>query len=176
MTLSPQPTTFSSSNNAPDAAQMAFMQKMMILNNKSRGGINWFFWIAGLSILNSIIFALGANLTFTVGLGMTQLVDGFIHAGTQGSGQNAWVIIVIGVMVNLFIAGIFALFGFLGRKRNRGAIIAGLVLYLIDAILVLVFKDYFGFLFHGLAVYGIITGLRAMNQLQKLEKTGFVPS
>ena len=38
-------------------------------------GANWFYWIAGLSVVNSIMFIAGANFQFVVGLGVTQIIN-----------------------------------------------------------------------------------------------------
>ncbi len=52
-----------------------------------RSGANWFIWIAGLSLVNSVLFAVGSNWAFFLGLGATQFVDAFgkeIITGTTG--------------------------------------------------------------------------------------------
>ena len=39
-------------------------------------GANWFYWIAGLSLVNTILLYTGSEWVFVVGLGVTQLIDG----------------------------------------------------------------------------------------------------
>ena len=41
-----------------------------------RKGASWFYWIAGASVVNTIIFLFGGNLNFIVGLGVTQVING----------------------------------------------------------------------------------------------------
>jgi len=155
----------------PDTAQLALIQKKLNLDNRFRNGMNWFYWIAGLSILNSIIYMAGSSVSFVVGLGATQVVDGFTSAMANDLVQDALVIHAFGFAIDVFIAGLFILFGFLGRKHQRWAMITGLVLYVLDGIFLAVVGDIFSVIFHGLALYGIWMGMQALSQLEKLEST-----
>src|SRR5688572_28411552 len=47
------------------------------LEMRLKSGASWFYWIAGLSIINSIAALSGAGWGFIVGLGVTQIVDEF---------------------------------------------------------------------------------------------------
>src|SRR5207245_2159091 len=50
-----------------------------------KSGANWFVWIAGLSVVNSIVGMSGGHLHFIFGLGITQIVDALAHqAGSAG--------------------------------------------------------------------------------------------
>lgn len=160
----------------PDPAQLALIQKKLALENKFKSGVNWFYSIAGFSILNSLLSALGQNIAFVVGLGATQLVDAFAYVLVDDLGSDFKYLKTIGYVINLLIAGIFVLMGKLAKKRRRGAIITGMVLYALDAILLILFKDFLGLIFHGLALFGIWGGLKALNLLEELEKDPSVPS
>jgi hypothetical protein len=155
---------------AADAAQLAAMQTRMVLNSRMRAGIGWFFWIAGLSIVNTISYLSGAKFAFVVGLGATQFVDGLMAGISTQLVQSATLVRAIGVGIDLVIAGVFVLFGYLGRKRNRGMIVAGMVLYVADAILLAVFKDFMSVVFHAIALAAIWGGLKALDQLEALER------
>ena len=48
-------------SNSEDVAQITIARKMLALENQIKGGTSWFFWIAGLSILNTIIFLQAAQ-------------------------------------------------------------------------------------------------------------------
>lgn len=141
------------------------------LEKQAHSGSDWFFWIAGLSLINSVMYALGQNVTFVVGLGATQVVDGVAGLLIEdiGPGGGKGIILVIAVVLDLFIAGIFLLGGVLGRRRIRWAMIAGMVLYLLDGLILLVAQDYLGVLFHLVALAGLFSGLQAMGKLVKLE-------
>ena len=152
-----------------DPGQVAALKKKLALETRFRNGIGWFYAIAGLSIVNTLSYLSGAKFTFVIGLGATQFVDGLMSAAAKQFVQAATLIRVIGVVIDLVIAGMFVLFGYLGRKRNRGVIIAGMVLYAADAILLALFRDFLGTAFHAWALIGIWGGLKALGQLQALD-------
>lgn len=160
------------SSPTPDMAQFALYQKKLTLENKIKGGVNWFFWIAGLSLVNSIFFLFGFSLTFVVGLGITQIVDGFMASVATDIGEGGIIARLIGFGINIFIAGVFLVFGVLGRKRFRWAIILGMVFYAIDTVLMLLFKDFFGAAFHAWAMFSIWNGLKSIKELKLLEESG----
>lgn len=158
--------------NPVDITQIAIAKKLLDLENQIKGGIGWFFWIAGLSLLNSVIFFMGSSITFVVGLGVTQFVDGFASAlANEFSSGAAVVVRLIGFGLNLFIAGIFALCGVFGRKRIKWVIITGMVFYAFDGLLSLAFRDWFGAFFHVWALTGLLRGFKAINSLTLLEKS-----
>jgi len=45
------------------------------LENQVRSGASWFFWIAGLSVINAVILLAGGSWNFLIGLGITQFVS-----------------------------------------------------------------------------------------------------
>src|SRR5437763_16327974 len=45
------------------------------LYQQGRNGSNWFYWVAGLSLVNSISLHTGGNVFFVVGLGVTLVAD-----------------------------------------------------------------------------------------------------
>jgi hypothetical protein len=51
----------------------SFERKTSELEGRMLGGANWFFWIAALSLVNSIISLYGGGWGFSIGLGFTQL-------------------------------------------------------------------------------------------------------
>lgn len=155
-----------------DPSQLAVIQKKLFLDNKIRNGTNWFFWIAGLSLLNTILYLFGSTLTFVIGLGATQIVDGFMSVLAREFGQGWTIIRFIGLAIDVCIAGIFVLFGVLGRKRYRWSIIIGIILYAVDGILALLFKDFFGVAFHAWALFGIASSLKSIKELEIIEKSG----
>lgn len=126
-------------------------------------GASWFLWIAGLSIVNSIIGLAGGGVHFIVGLGITQVVDALAHqAGSSG--------IVLDLFINGFVAGIFVIFWHFARKGQSWAFMVGMLLYALDGLLLLSFKDIFSVAFHAYALFRIYNGMRAVPQLQKIEE------
>ncbi|MBI4332353.1 MAG: hypothetical protein HY673_13855 [Chloroflexi bacterium] len=55
--------------------QLGSVRDNLKLENRFKGGASWFYWIAGLSMLNTLFVIIGAGWTFFIGLGITQVVD-----------------------------------------------------------------------------------------------------
>jgi hypothetical protein len=72
------------------------------------------------------------------------------------------------VTTSLIISGIFALFGYLAHQRNAWPFYLGMGLYVLDALLFLVFGDWLSFGFHLFALFGLFRGLRALGKLRAL--------
>src|SRR5215831_12806117 len=125
------------------SSELAVIQKKLLLDGRVRNGANWFFWIAGLSLLNSAIYVSGNKWTFVIGLATTQLIDGFMNGLTRSLGSSWAVFRVIGLVIDLCIAGAFVLLGYFVRKRIRWPIMTGLILYSIDGLITLSFQDWF---------------------------------
>lgn len=135
-----------------------------------KGGANWFYWIAGLSLLNSLMWAFDIGYIFFIGLGVTQLVDGFITGLVPYlAPELATLVRVAGLVVDVLIAGLFALFGFLAKKGHRWSLIFGAVLYALDTLIFLMVPDFMSIGFHVLGLAIILTGLRAGKEVAKAE-------
>lgn len=155
----------------PSTEQESILQTRQILESTMRGGINWFYWIGALSIINTLLYFFGADITFVVGLGITQIVDGFIYAAVLETGATGITVLhIFGLFVNFVIAGIFILFGYLGRRLNRWAVIVGIVLYTLDGLLFLLFADWMPVIWHALGLFFLWRGLRALNKLIAMDK------
>lgn len=129
-----------------------------------KSGANWFYWIAALSLINSLISAFGGQWNFIVGLGITQVVDGlFSMGGDAASGLTAAKI--IGLVINLFIAGLFAGFGYFAGMAQKWAFIVGIVLYALDGALFLIVGDILAIGFHIFALFWIVKGFLSARDL-----------
>lgn len=137
------------------------------LTRKMKSGASNFYWIAALSVINSLVLEFGGNSYFVVGLASTLIVDSFfVELANQ---LDAGIVVkLIGLAISIFIAAIFALFGFFAGKGKRWAFIVGMVLYGLDSLLMLVFGEWLGLLFHGFFLFGLFGGIRALGELQKL--------
>ena len=150
--------------------QINTAKKLLTLENQAKNGVNWFYWIAALSIINSIVFNFGGGLTFVMGLGLAQIVDGVVFGLTQSlSGGMVTILRGMGIFVNLLLAGMFVVFGIFAKKGIRWVLVTGMVIYAIDAALVGIFGDWLGLLFHGLALVGLWTGWQAMRKLRDIQ-------
>ncbi|WP_069998582.1 hypothetical protein [Cellulosilyticum sp. I15G10I2] len=139
-------------------------QKLMVrmqLEDQFRSGVNWFYWIAGLSIINSVLYLIGHEWGFVAGLGVTQIID-IITYSWYGSFR------LVAIGINFMLAGVFALLGYAARSGRNWVIIVGAVLYALDAIVFIFIQDWISIAFHGLAIYAFIKAIKANNQLKKL--------
>lgn len=133
------------------------------LENTFRAGANWFFWIAGLSLVNSIVVALGKEWGFVVGLGTTQVIDAFGKAAGGGAVGTG-----VALFLDLIVLAFVVLFGFLCRRGQVWAFALGMVLYGLDGIIFLVAGDWFGVGFHALVLVFIFGGMNALRKLKSI--------
>src|SRR5579862_2442373 len=66
-----------------ESARQASVAKILELQRSAHKGANWFYWIAGLSIVNSLIMHGGGGIYFVVGLSVTLVVDAIALAVVQ---------------------------------------------------------------------------------------------
>lgn len=152
--------------------------------NRLRSGANWFYWIAALSVINSVLMATETSISFIFGLAATQIIDAlaaFIGQDLQLESLNT--VRIIGWVLNLLIVGIFALFGVFAHKRKKWAFIAGMILYALDAIAALFVwdkPDILSFAFHLIVIWGLAGGLRAAGALDQIDaalrQAGLLPA
>jgi hypothetical protein len=164
-------------NVQQNTSQQINLYDVVKLENQLKGGANWFYWIAGLSLVNSLVILFGGSLNFIVGLGITQVVDGII-AGIvlEVPSSMSTIVQVVGFVIVVTIAGVFVLFGFLGRKRYQWALIVGMVLYTLDGLIFLFVGDILSLGFHAFALFGVWGGLRALKKLNAVESGQMIVS
>lgn len=151
-------------NLTPEPEQEKIGADNYALKEQAKSGANWFYWIAGLSVVNSLIFLFGGNWSFFAGLGVTQLVDAVVFQITSGEGVG--IVKIIGFAVDLIIAGVFLLCGLWANRLHSWAFIAGMVLYLFDGLLLLLVGAFLPAAFHAFALFMIFRGLIAARQVK----------
>lgn len=137
------------------------------LRGQHRNGASWFFWVAGLSLVNSVLAVTGASMRFIFGLGITQVADAL---GGIAEGEGSGLAKGVGFGISLVLAGFVALFGWASLKRIHPVYILGMVLYFLDGLLTLVFQDWLGAGFHAFVLWGLWRGLAASRQLRRIEE------
>ena len=153
---------------APEATSVeaiqesARIEQRLRLESRHKNGAGWFFWIAGLSLINSIAAISGSTWGFIFGLAVTQIVDAIAH--TVGGG----VATVAAVVIDVFIAGVLVFLGVFARKGHLWAYWVGMVLYAMDGLVSLLATYWLGIAFHAFALYSIYQGLAARKQLRAL--------
>ena len=138
------------------------------LQRRMKYGAYNFYWIAGLSLANSLFFLFIKRSSFVVGLGITQFLDTLSHNIAVSNPNSVLLIRLVGLLPDLFICSVFVLCGVLASKGLRWAFIAGMLLYGLDAILTLVSPDFIGFGFHLFFSWYLFTGLQALDSLKKI--------
>lgn len=147
----------------PAANQNDLAAQKLQVEQALKGSSSWFVVIAGLSLVNSVLAMTGANIHFIFGLGLTQIVDALAH-DSGGAG------IVLDLIINGMIAGVFVLFWNFARKGGKWAFFVGMGLYVVDALILLAFKDILSVAFHGWALYRMYGGVKLLPAFERLKQ------
>ena len=132
-----------------------------------KSGANWFYWIAGLTIITSVIGLMGGGWRFFLSLGTTQLIDGIARGASESLGDATK---VIAFVLDIFITAAFVAFGALAHKKHLWAYVVGMVVFLLDALLSLLFSDWLGFLVHAFVLFVMFRGYQAGREVVALER------
>lgn len=116
----------------------------------------WFWWIAGLSLVNAVMFHTGSGVNFVVGLAMTTLAS-------MAFAQNLPVSLTL---VGLTI-GFYFLMGLYAQRRALWAFYLGLAVYAADALISALLQDWMSVAFHALAGYFIFKGIQRSRELAR---------
>lgn len=137
------------------------------LSQRYKSGANWFYWIAGLTIITSLITFFGGGIRFLISLGLTQFIDGVAQglATELGSGVQ-----IVGLVLDVIVTGVFVLFGYLANKKMLWAYVLGMVVFLLDGLLSLAFQDAIGVIAHAVVLFWLFRGYQAGRELVSLEK------
>ncbi len=126
-----------------------------------RRGANWFYWIAGLSVVNSVMAMSGSNGRFIVGLGMTEIVDEIARdLGKTGT--------IAGLVVNVFAVGVFVMLGVFANKYHKWAFLAGMALYTLDGAILVMAQQWLSVAFHGWVLYWLYAGFKRVSEAEEL--------
>ena len=123
-------------------------------------GANWFFWLAILSVINTLIVYQYHTPNTPIALAITQWLDG-TSAGLNPTMSNR------SLIVYLLIAGALAGFGLLARRGSDLAFVLGIFLYVVDAMLAIGLRDVFGFGVHLIGVFFLFKGLLASRHVRE---------
>jgi len=133
------------------------------LQKQCHQGARWFYWIAGLSLLNSVAFLAGSQRVFVIGLGITQIMDAC--GATLGPLGKA-----VALLFDVTIAGGLAALGYFAARGRGWAFVVGLTAYAFDTLVLLAASLVSGaafwmpLVFHGLGLWWIARGYHALRQ------------
>jgi len=123
-------------------------------------GASWFWWIVGLSIVNSIMIHSGSDRNFVIGLGVTLLADVIFRE-----------VVIVALVIDAIALTTFAGLGFFARKGHLWAYVTGIVLYVLDGCIYLFLQDWMSVGFHAFALFYMIRGAAALRTALKAAAT-----
>ncbi len=124
---------------------------------RMRSGAKWFYWVAGLSLANTLLLFSGGRLHFLLGLGATQFVDDL--GRKSGAGSHA-------LLLDVLISGVFALIGVFASRCSQFTFGLGMLLYAADGALLVLLHDWFSLAFHALVLCFMYRGFSAAWELR----------
>jgi len=113
----------------------------------------WFWWIAGLSLVNTVLYYAGSNTSFVMGLALTTIVNVLFAR-----------MVALAVLATILIIGFYFVVGLYAQRGRLWAFYTGLAVYVIDALILLKFEDWMSAGFHALAIYFIVRGMMRLRQ------------
>jgi len=128
------------------------------LERRRRSGARWFFWVAALSLVNSVATLEGQRWRFVIGLGITQLADGLVARTGHG-------VVAVAVIDAAFVGG-FVLLGRFALQGKRWAFVVGALFYAVDGLMFVAVGDWVGVAFHAFVVVMVVRGFDAARRLR----------
>jgi hypothetical protein len=132
------------------------------LEAQFRSGAGWFYWLAGLSLVNTAIDFFKGDWTFLFGLGITKLVAAFTSEGGVDP--------MITLAINVLLIGVFVAFGAMAIKKSKPMYLVGIIVYGLDLLLCLLLQIWLFAVFHAWVMWQLIRGYQACSQLIELEQ------
>jgi hypothetical protein len=127
------------------------------LERRRRLGAGWFYWVAGISLINAVITLAGQHWRFIIGLGTTQVVTGLAVRAGRG-----W---ALAILLDLVLIGGFVVLGYLALQRHLWAFAVGFAVYALDGLIFLAARHWIGLGFHVFVLVMVFKGLQAAHQL-----------
>lgn len=132
-------------------------------------GANWFFWIAALSLVNTVVTHSGGDGHFILGLAVTFIVDVIGREIVKEHPDSASVVLFIAVGFSLFVDAFVVLFGVMSRQRWLWVFGFGMFLYLLDGILFALLGVYMAAGIHAFALFSMFQGFKSYQEYNKLQ-------
>jgi hypothetical protein len=136
------------------------------LEKRVKSGGSWLYWIAGLTLINSIAVLAGSNWSFVLGLTITQVIDALVV--TLVPAEISLVAKGVAFVVDLVAMGLFVFLGVQACRKRTWAFAVGVTLYGLDTLLTLLSLSVVSIGIHGWALFCLIIGMKAARQWSKL--------
>jgi hypothetical protein len=126
------------------------------LEAKLARSASWFYWIAGLSLVNA--FTASTNFEFVLGSGIVQ-----IAAAIGGTAMY---------VIDAAVIGAFALLGSAASRRHTWAFAVGFIVYAADGVFYLMASDWLAAAFHAYVLFWLWQGISASMALGRAAAAG----
>jgi hypothetical protein len=131
--------------------------KAILQQAQERAG-NYFFWIAGFSVVNAVLIFFKSRITSALSLGVVDIINYMFPGGMTA------------VIVTAIMVGIFAAFGVFSRKGSIVAFVIGMVLYAFDIIPLFFGSLWISIAVHAYLLYQLYRGITYSLALKKMIK------
>jgi len=118
-----------------------------------RASARWFWWIAGLSLVNVVLFQTGSKTSFVMGLGITAISDALFASNKP-----------VGFVIDAIALGFLLLMGLQASRGKLWAFYLGVAVYALDALIYVGAQDWMPVAFHALAIFFIVKGAISLRQ------------
>jgi len=143
------------------------------LAHRYKSGASWFYWIAALSLITSIISFSGGNWRFLISLGTTQVIDGLADVLSAELGGAPK---VVALVLDIVLTAVFVLFGVLANKKFLWAYILGMAVFVLDGLVSLLVQDLIGVIAHVVVLVFMVPGFMAGRKMLEVEQAISAPS
>lgn len=162
---------FASSGEAALSAELTQSseksERQSELRQQIDSSASWFYWVAGLSLVNTVIAALGSKWSFIIGLGIPQLLTR-IAAEMRVASDSPAMLIATMWSVSFAVTAFFAACGWFAGRPSVASFVAGTVLFALDTVIFVLGADWIGVAFHALVLYMFWKGIMAAREYKKI--------
>jgi len=152
----PRVTALASTMTAAPVPTAAPVQNQQLTRRRRLSAL-WFFWVGGLTFVNTLLPFTGQHVRFVIGLGTTQLATGL--AGRSGRGWAP------AILLDLLLIGAFLLLGHFALRGQLWAFAVGIGIYALDGLIFLVARRWVGLAFHVFVLVMMVKGFLTARQL-----------
>lgn len=135
-----------------------------------RSSGHWFWWIAALSLINTLATLMDSGYGMLLGLGMTQIIDALV----LGGGEPTTAARVVHAVLVLSATGLFVVFGHFARRGHVLAFGVGMAVYALDTLVFVAAKDWIGVGFHVFVLWALSGGLGLLRAI-RAQHPGLLP-
>jgi intracellular septation protein A len=104
-------------------------------------------------------------------MGVSSAADSIAAIGAKEHPAQAAIFRAMAIAFAVLASAIVVLFGWLANRRYIAFFAIGMVLYLLDGLLLLLFRQWLSVGFHAFVLFCMFGGLMAYRQLNQIEET-----